>query len=164
MSKRSIILEGPNGGGKSTLSKILEEHFGLPAYHSGPNPGDTDKAIMACNHQMLKIMNGFIVDRVTPISRPVYDHDTIPAHEIESFGLVLDNMLRHAVVVYCNGVGPFTNKPYYPDGHFETVSKERIKIRKLYEVSFKDIPHIPYDWHKDSLKELLKELDKCIIT
>jgi len=163
VKKKSIILEGPNGGGKSTLSKMLAKDLGLPTYHSGLNPGDTDAAIKACQQQLERIMGVYIIDRVTPISRPIYDHDVIPKYETETFDVILNLMMRYAVVIHCNGKGIFTDKDYYPKGHFDKVDKDKEKIQKLYLKMFKTIPHIRYNWKDDSYEKLLEKI-KCKIT
>jgi len=163
VKKKSIILEGPNGGGKSTLSKMLAKDLGLPTYHSGPNPGDTNAAIKACQQQFERIMGGYIIDRVTPISRPIYDHDVIPKYEIETFELYLDSMMKYAVIIHCDGRGLFTAKDYYPEGHFNSINKNKEEIQRLYFEMFKTIHHIHYNWKDDSYDKLLEKI-KCKIT
>jgi len=42
MSTRLVVIEGPDGGGKSTFARTLQERFGFGYRHEGPPPEDQD--------------------------------------------------------------------------------------------------------------------------
>lgn len=160
--RKSVILEGANGCGKSTLARQLEKDLGLTYSHSGPNPGDSDKAREACINQIKLLEQGCVVDRVTPISRVIYDWDVIPESELKEYNYFLEVMLSRAVVIHCTATGLFTNKSYYPEGHYERVLKDSDKIKELYADLMQGIPHIKYDWTSDSYYKLLEKINESL--
>lgn len=153
---KSIILEGPNGAGKSTLGEKLSQLTGMPYVHAGPSPGDSSGAFAACLNQLesLRQFGGVIMDRVTPISRMVYEAERA-SDEGVWLGLFLAQMQQYATLVYCTGEGHFSNKLYYPPGHFDEITLKREAIRELYRVYFHLIPALHYDWKLESAEELL---------
>ena len=153
----SIILESANGGGKSTLGKELSRILDMPYHHAGPSPGDSTGAFKACLSQLALLKQGVIMDRVTPISRLVYEE---PLKDKERFMLELfqKEMLECSNVVYCTGEGYFTDKDYYPVGHFTKVLEDKEKIRSKYDKVFTEIPHYRYDWRVDNINNLLERL------
>ena len=146
--KQSVILEGPNGAGKSVLGKQLTKQMGLSYIHAGPSPGDDYAAFKACAMQYKLLESGVILDRCTPISRRIYERPISPYHEH-----VLLQWLRMmeevAVIIYCTADGDFTEKSYYPEGHFKEVTEKREVIRLGYNDLMATIPHIPYDWREN---------------
>jgi len=157
---KSIILEGPNASGKSTLAEKLRVDFTLPYSHSGPNPGDTQQALDACSQQLERLRNGYIVDRVTPISRPIYDHDRIPELELILFNRRLEEMLEYAVIIYACGDGVHEPKSYYPSGHLKKITEEKQLIRDLYSEYMQGVDHINFDWRKDSYEKLVEKINE----
>ena len=66
-----IIVEGPEGSGKSMLAAKLSAKFGIPVVHSGGPPVDSDEI----NSRIEAEDRGHqtaILDRCTPISELVY--------------------------------------------------------------------------------------------
>lgn len=66
-----LILEGPDGAGKSTLGRILANIYDTNIYHPGgaPSPDTLNEISTQCIH---KLKQGFICDRVNQISEVVY--------------------------------------------------------------------------------------------
>ena len=153
--KPSFILEGPNGSGKSTLGKKLSEVYGLPYVHTGPDPGSNLNAIEACADQLTLLKKGVILDRCTPISRMVYQ-DGLSTQEYEmlaAFGLVME---KYAVIIYCTADAEFTEKPYYPEGHFRSIVESKEVIRAEYGAIMSSYMAIPYDFKLVSVETLLE--------
>ena len=149
----SIILEGPNGSGKSTLGRKLSEDLQIPYSHSGPSPDDI---FLACRDQYRLLMDGTIVDRVTPISEQVYQKCT--ARQLNEFKAWRDTFAIHAVYVYCTGEGQFMPKEYYPPGHYEEVVRNRSVIRHEYDNIMETVDHITFNWNTDSYDDFLETL------
>lgn len=155
---KSIILEGPNGSGKSTLGKQLSRILGMKYIHAGPSPGNHSQAVQACLDQHINLQSGCILDRVTPISRLVYERP-IEEHQVRIFQAFLLDMLTEARVIYCTAEGEFTEKEYYPPGHMEEIVKTQHLIRDRYESVMSTIPHIPFNWSTDRLSNVIIGLD-----
>lgn len=155
--KPSFILEGPNGSGKSTLGKKLSEVYGLPYVHAGPDPGSTLNAIEASADQLAMLKKGVILDRCTPISRLVYQENLIDYDKIPLSGF-MQVMQRYAVVIYCTADKGFTEKSYYPQGHFEEIVKDKERIRKMYGHVMSYCRHIVYDCNVTPIEELIEEI------
>ena len=98
-----IIIEGPDGSGKSTLSKMLNRTFRIPRMHSLRElPIDENQAAerFAWNRSLLGIE--IIMDRCYPISEWVHGNilrseSLITANQIEQF---IHDMNHTARVVY----------------------------------------------------------------
>lgn len=67
-----IILEGPDGTGKSTLAAALSSRFNIGHIQIGGNPGPLDQVLQYCEECLLRVTDPVIQDRVTPISEYVY--------------------------------------------------------------------------------------------
>lgn len=157
--KRSIILEGVNGSGKSTLSEHLSRTYDLPVHHAGPAADGIVNAFDNCVEQIGLIKKGCIMDRVTPISRVCYENSMLP-FEVASLSIFMTLMSMDAVIIYCMGEGPFTEKEYYPEGHMQEIIDQRDLIKNNYQYYFKHIgmPFMTYDWKNDDINEFTKEL------
>ena len=152
MSK-SIIIEGPNGAGKTTLANRLAGVLEMEVIHAGPSPGDSVEAMSACVDQIRSLQKCVIMDRVTPISRQVYEEGE------PWLDMMLKVMLREADVIYCVGKGKFTHKEYYPPGHYEKVVKGQMDIRERYVSIMATIPHTVYDFEENEcMNDLLRRL------
>lgn len=103
MSKLSIIVEGMDGTGKSTLIKHLAHRYGLTIVESGGPPKDLPDLINWCRLQYAHIkLGGVIMDRVSSISQPCYNDD------IDSWTIdfLVDQMyhllgFKHTRLIYC---------------------------------------------------------------
>lgn len=110
-----LILEGPDGGGKSTLAAYLYENKGAVVEHHGPYPGEDDIALhfwlslRVADREIAKKLGGntdrglYVMDRCW-ISEPIYAkakerENRIRVHHkrmLERYALS-----RRAAVVYC---------------------------------------------------------------
>ena len=152
--KKSIILEGPNGSGKSTLGRTLSVLLDMEYAHAGPSPGGTSAAFKACITQYNQLLDGVILDRCTPISRQVY----------EKYGFGETSWLQEwawqmneeAIIVLCTGTGEFTQKPYYPEGHFEFIVDSQEEIRNKYADVIECVDYVPYNWETDDISIILE--------
>jgi len=132
-----IVVEGPDGAGKSTLIKALEEHFNVKATHFGSRP----VGMQAIYERVQKSLDCKILDRWSPISQQVYGAIRGEAHSID----ILDSYVhRHdPLVIYCRPprVQLMENKmrclqvdkQHKSEEHCETVSRNFEKIIDLYD-------------------------------
>lgn len=158
--KKSIILEGPNGSGKSTLGDMLSKILSLEYIHAGPDPGPDLAAFRACYDQYQHLVKGCILDRCTPISKFVYDRYDIGSDEVIFLAHWMQMMDEQAYLIYCTGEGFFEEKSYYPPGHMETITEDRLEIREHYDGIMSVTPHITYNFETDSIDDLLEAMRK----
>jgi hypothetical protein len=151
-----IIVEGPNSAGKSTLCAALSRQMGRRTTHSGTQPDDLDEA---CQTQLNQLLDGVIVDRITPISELVYHPESAELFNHKDW---LRWMTNSSMVIYCTADGIPTNKEYYPEGHYDELIKDRSTIRQRYDDIMSTILHIKYDYHTDSINKLLGVLREKI--
>lgn len=155
--KPSIILEGPNGSGKSTLGKELSSILGIPYMHAGPDPGSFMNVLEACVDQLTLLKKGVILDRCTPISRVIYQND-LTTTDLMILAAFYKMMEKYADCIYCVSNGEFSEKPYYPPGHFKEVKDKHAYIRAQYDLIFSRIRCHKYDWTKESINDLIKRV------
>ncbi len=63
-----IVVEGPDGSGKSTLVAALENKFGIVSKHFGGPPADMQEI----QERVMSSLNEPLLDRWSPISEQVY--------------------------------------------------------------------------------------------
>lgn len=70
-----IVVEGPDGSGKTTLAKWIEEEFSIE-YRRAPTlsseHGPDDEAVVWFENQMDRDIEGGVYDRIFTISEPIY--------------------------------------------------------------------------------------------
>lgn len=158
MRKRTVIVEGPDGAGKSTLIQVLSEGLGRPLVHTG-GPVATREAV---DEAMRKVeaRKGGLFDRCSHISNPIYTRvdgrqDPFPLEEyrtrLTSFNPIVvfcrlrsvDRMLNHILT---------TAKAHKPPEYLEIVRKNYPAIVDLYDQHIAEIekivPVIRYDWNE----------------
>lgn len=116
-----IIVEGPDGSGKSTLIKKLEESMGIEAKHDGGPP----KTVGELEERLIHSPSHKLLDRWSGISELVYGtvlrgKCMMPKHEIMQY--IHDHK---PTIIYC--------RP--PNGVLETnlIALERTKAHKSEE-------------------------------
>ena len=151
----AIILEGPDAAGKTTLAKTLMAiEPRLEFYSSGGAPKTVDDMNEFCLVQeALSLRKGMILDRITPISHPIYNN--IPEATKSFLSGVLANILTSPglIVVYCR---PSNDLLMAPEKHqwkdYDTEEdKQKILTRQhefinAYDEVFNNVPHISYDY------------------
>ena len=168
-----IVLEGPDGNGKSTLIQQLYEDFGIPKYSSG-GPKSKERMIEVLKEltDMAYSSTRYLVDRVPYISEPIYS---------KAFGrkpVMLKKILESYYrlpqkIIFCH-IGDQKqalanmsreHKSHKPLEHLLGVEKNHSKITDLYENLMDDLEHkgsniFEYDWtnptHYPQLKEWIR--------
>lgn len=145
-----IILEGPDGGGKSTLARALNQRLDWPVYKIGSSPTDSqlEEFMLTC-YQRAK--TPCIQDRVTQISELVYS---------EVFGRrrMAQTQLVAAIVRLLKDCSPLiiyarvanldfvqhTREEYETQEYIDSVSQRLPRIRDLYDEILLDKHMLPY--------------------
>lgn len=168
MVRKSIILEGVDGTGKSRLGRALAGALGMTLFVNGPRPASF-AAARECIVRQSKALSvgGCVFDRVTPISQVVYATDKSEASHASYYSTALDLMLAYKpVVVFCDTSSP---RPELADYDCEKIAKRdelrRDELRKRYLDLLALFPdgYLTYDMATDpdydhiisTLKELL---------
>ena len=152
---RSVIIEGPDGCGKTRLASFLSEKLGLPIYTAGPPPKTLWGLIKNLNEQVRKIEAGYILDRCTPISQAVYRDK--PKNLI--YRAIIEYFARRADIVLCETNDPVHEvKHYDTDEHLEYIRLKSAVIRKNYRTVLGNYCYIPYNWRTTRESEILKRL------
>lgn len=162
-----IIVEGPDGSGKSTLIEQLSKELGYPIFKSG---GPKDPELMKDTlYQLGKLSlknEVYLCDRVPWISERIYGKAlnrpmVVPLRILENC-LTLDQK-----IIYCfseNSEQMLTNmsrefKAHKPKEHTEGVIKNHADICKAYqelmEIVRQSVPVFDYNWKDYNHQQLL---------
>lgn len=151
----NIVLEGPDGAGKSTLGEVLASMLDMPLVQGKGPPKSEEEFHERCREYIR--MEGVIFDRHPCISEPIY-----------SGCLGRQNVLDHANLADFFATGPFiiyvrpttrhlTNhvrKSYETQDHVDAVHANHRLICTAYEARMLEIAHYIYrrtDYHLASL-------------
>lgn len=165
--KRSIIIEGPDASGKSTLATRLGEHYGLYVFRAGPRPVDKEHAEVCMIYQTAWLSKTQCIwDRVTPISNacnmpPLDEADTLMhAHYLKT-------MMQYAVIIICTA----ENLEHHLPGHNEKEDdiRQMVSDRQIVLNNYARFAHdlpgvIRYDFKVRTLEDLIDEVDYEIST
>jgi len=161
-----IILEGPDGSGKSTLGQMLSDRLGYQLVHSGKPKYDE----LVPKSLELAALKDTIIDRVPWISEFVYskvfDRQAPPA-ELTTIGRSIKDT---TIIVRCDteALNPLIKDNEYKDKAFSLAIRERTKtIRSTYDRVFNTFEDhagsyytsyniINYDYTKDSPEDVLE--------
>ena len=168
---RPIVVEGPDGSGKSTLVKKLSLDLGLPIHHPGGPPINRDEFLARINFYS---QNGikFIFDRCPHVSELIYPKAT-GRLGILSPSILYSQLERlNPVIVYCRRKDmrdmwesiDRTNKPHKPKEHLEEVLKQFKGVVDGYDEFFKTFSKkslIVYDWAEMPYSTLLSKVKTC---
>lgn len=152
----SIIIEGPDGSGKSTLIEKLVELSGCPSRHKGGPPKSFEEARERM-HVLFTEDYGKICDRCVLISEPIYGSILRNQSFItpRDFKEGIERLKTDAwAIVYCcteEDPVPTYSKPWKPVEFAKTVENNLPAIRQMYRNVFNEILMMGktvfiYDW------------------
>lgn len=166
---RPLVVEGPDGAGKSTLIQCLNREFPWSSvmHTGGPKTAEECYSMLATTERISK--EGFwIFDRVPQISERIYapldNRLAAPAPTLQA------SLLRlNPVVIYCRlkdvqQMFEFIStekKAHKPPEHLKKVKEGFPRLIRAYDTLMETevSPHLPvvgYDWTQDSYTALLK--------
>lgn len=152
---RSVILEGPDGCGKSTLAEFLSQHLMLPVKVAGPPPKNVFQEIRNTTEQIYWLKKGCILDRCTPVSQAVYRNKP----QSMLYNSVLDYMATKAKIIFCITDSPEHERKHYDtDDHIEYIETQSNMICQNYMKVLSRHAHTVYDWRIDDEFEILKSI------
>lgn len=157
----SIILEGCDGSGKTTLAQLLQKlNPDIQYYSSGGPPKNVDEMIHFCADQRLLVQyENQILDRVTPISHPIY-HPGLSTWQSNYLSHMADVLLKtpNTVLVYCR---PSTEhllnpkihnwKDYDTPEHIEFILNQQHNIIQRYDHFMTHHAHVIYNFEDEDL-------------
>jgi adenylate kinase family enzyme len=160
---RSIIVEGPDGAGKSTLAKELAEILGY-RYQTTGGALDTPEALANKVEECME--SGVVYDRHPLISDMVYK--AALGKDLLCYpSIMIDALYNWApIVIYCrlNDIQAMadnmvrSNKAHKPPEFMEMVLANQKRIVGVYEILFGIYPCVRFDWTTQSLEELMSLL------
>jgi hypothetical protein len=164
---RSIVLEGPDGAGKSYLGERLSRELNMPLVHTG-GPARTTEQLYQFIDRFTR--EGCIFDRHPLISDCIYK-TALGLRNLED-PRVLVKLLRrwNPVVVYCRleSIDDMqanivrTSKAHKPPEYLEKVLANHLRVTQCYDLFFAKLPYLNYAWDTDSYNELLSDIKWCI--
>lgn len=167
MTIRTLVLEGPDDSGKSTLAIALQEHLGCPIISIGDRPKTLQDALSYCEEFIFRRKSGAIMDRCTPISeliyRSIFGEPLVPPASLVT---VLKICKNDVVFIHCRPAVPNMPMPkhdYDTVEYIEQLRKAQMIIRESYAVLFARMALdgftvIEYDYQNMSLEQLFQEI------
>ena len=173
---RMIVVEGPDGAGKSALVAKLSRDLGRSVDHTGGPTPDRQGWLKKMADLRDAATRPVIVDRIPHISEPIYR----PLEGREPFDppetLLRELVELDPVIVYCF-IAPADQmlhmidrgkKDHKPSDHMKLVIANHRKICDRYSslmgrLKFeKGMDVFYYDWTRDRYAYLLKDLRSCV--
>ena len=143
-----IVVEGPDGAGKSTLITELAKHISWPVMSShGPElyPGE----IVGRASYYLSLSQRRILDRHPIISQRIYarvfDKSPILDWQIQAYNS------RPYLTIYCRPSELRIERHnqiqlWDTDSYVDALEKNQEALLSLYDEVMKEVPHVVYDW------------------
>lgn len=160
--KPSIIVEGPDASGKSTLVTKLSEHYGIYSFRAGPKPVDREHAEICMIYQCSWLTKYPCVwDRFTGISNtcnlPPLEEDDVPIHAHYT-----KVAMQNSVIVICTAQNLEEHEPavYETEKDIEAMRKENQTVVNNYIRFAHDLPGaIGYDFNVMKFESLIDRID-----
>lgn len=165
---KPIVVEGPDGHGKSTLIEKLKADLDRPVIHTGGPPADREQLMTKVRMVNSYPNSAVLFDRIPHISEIVYRNAEDRAHEVPVASLVNCLYALDPVIVYCRTDEPLIDtevKEHKPKIHMELVVRKAGLIAATYDAIMDILDHgvvqvVRYNWKTDNY-DMLKEVLKC---
>jgi hypothetical protein len=163
-----ILLEGPDGAGKSTLAEKLSKRFDALVHHSS-RPLNSEQ--LRRNMNTICDMDDsigeiIIVDRAGWISEFVYSRAMFREQMLSTKEL-LSYHNRIQIVIYCTAedYNIVEGKEHKPPEYMKRLYESHSRIVDEYEVFFsfpRRFPILRYNYQIDDYSDLVMEIEKCV--
>lgn len=166
-----IILEGPDGMGKSTLAADLSSRLRMRKLEIGKSPGSAAGVYECMQKCKDRALRPYIQDRVTQISEYIYGNKIFRRQYLtdQQFLDAISILVRYTdpIIVYCRVEDLDKANPVaeaYDDPQYEREVRQRLSdIRHHYDELMYKLPvdHratvIHYDFTQQTVKDLIDE-------
>lgn len=161
--KPSIIVEGADASGKSTLVTKLSDHFGIYPFRAGPKPIDMEHAEICMLYQTTWLEKSPCVwDRFTGISNVCNLPEITNQADLIMHASYVKRASQAAVIVVCTAqdISKHEPEPNETQEDIDFVYKNNHIIRANYTKFAHDFPHaIGYDYNVMSLDSLVRRIE-----
>lgn len=152
---KSIVVEGADNTGKTTLARYLSSYFGLPYIAAGPPPRRLDLIKSCCDYQWQWMLERpCVFDRITPISHQIY-HNFMSSQVKDMLDEYMIKMRKKCIIIYCTKVLGESYEDYESEEDRQLVLAQQEKIMSKYEdfmVGQADIVFDGQDHHEIATK------------
>lgn len=171
--KRVIVIEGPDGAGKSTLAKALVESYGLELIHTGGPL--KDQADFEQRERELKLLTKEprIYDRVPYVSDLVYAFLNARDPIVQPHNVSMFLQFANPIIIYCRLSSSaemleyisMEKKAHKPPEYMEKVKASHPALVASYDKVIHDLQVksralvIRFNWRLDSLSSLKFSID-----
>lgn len=178
MINRSIIIEGPDSSGKTTLIGQLEKIFEVISEHDGGPPQCAEDVLDKIQNNLRKLINPTLCDRSFFISEVIYasvlKSDTRYPTNVEKTREMRTILYNHhkPIIIFCR---PATDtmlkmdnhevKSHETEEHVKAVNMNQVNLISAYDLERSeilsgdlDVDIIGYDYENDSFEILVKTL------
>lgn len=146
-----IIVEGPDNSGKTTLCNLLESKLHMPVFHAGGPVNTNDLALKLCKEQTQFLHHNVILDRITPISRQIYQNRFGDPDLIDHLKRMM--AIPSCILIYCRppnerlmDMKNHEIKAHDTPEHMAYVLENQHNFIEQYDRLMAGVPHIEYDW------------------
>lgn len=163
--KQSIIIEGPDSSGKSTLATKLGLYYGMYVFRAGPKPVGYQHALICMTYQNSWITRtSCIWDRLTAISNQCnLPKPSFPAQK--NYDLAIKTIRQYGIIVMCTAQNLEAHKleSYETEEDFIGVKEEHTIVTNNYIKFAYDTPGVlTYDFKVKSFDSLIEEINHAL--
>ena len=157
-----VVIEGPDGVGKSTLARQLGVKLGSIVVNCGPGPKTNDELQKHLNNQeaILQVCNPVVMDRCTAVSHRVYSAigEYLSDYDNALLSGYLNNMRAMDIrFVLCKTARPsHVVKDYDDPILLENIWRNYDTLVRLYDETLYDA--IRFDFTTDTIDSLVEKL------
>lgn len=153
-----IILEGPDGGGKTILGRRLSAHFQYPVLKRDKQDPFlwAISEMSAWSEKPLRIYDRFpLIGEY--IYGPVWRQKIHPSFDGDEVYPVLERFYRDTLIIYCRPPRQqiLINCASFPQSQPQAKDPTlHVRIIEAYDEIFTEVPHKIYDYTQDSIEDV----------